>query len=209
MKINCKAIPARNEATTTAYALTTATATATVTETVQHVTLQPGLAGLARLCQAINGPVPPAQLVVSHSSILTADTRLCTKMKASILWTLLPVVATTTNALHVPIKPRDDQFRLTTPSPDADTSSHKIATTTTPFDERPLASAEDILFADTTESTGDWPCHLHGWVRAPDLQPDTVIPAEARLVVNGTKCDMITKWQVGLRFKERAVIKRK
>jgi hypothetical protein len=44
-------------------------------------------------------------------------------------------------------------------------------------------------------------------VRAADLSPNTVVPGEARLVANGTECSDITGWGVGMRFKERAIIK--
>lgn len=52
-----------------------------------------------------------------------------------------------------------------------------------------------------------WNCTLRGWVRAPDLSPDQVIPGEARLSANGSDCGEIAGWAVGLRFKERAIVK--
>jgi len=54
-----------------------------------------------------------------------------------------------------------------------------------------------------------WECTLGGWVRAPDLSPNTRVPAEARLVANGTGCGDIVGWGVGVRFLERGVFKRK
>lgn len=63
------------------------------------------------------------------------------------------------------------------------------------------------IFLDNAPS--DWDCHLHGWVRAPDLAPGTDIPAQARLVQNGTQCIHMSKVQIGLRFKERALVKMK
>ena len=50
-------------------------------------------------------------------------------------------------------------------------------------------------------------CYPAGWVRAPDLYPGLSTPADARLYLNGTKCDQFIKWEVGLRFKERAILK--
>lgn len=55
------------------------------------------------------------------------------------------------------------------------------------------------------ETTFD--CYPAGWVRAPDLYPGLSTPADARLYLNGTECDQVVKWEVGLRFKERAILK--
>ncbi|WWD00315.1 hypothetical protein V866_007226 [Kwoniella sp. B9012] len=54
-----------------------------------------------------------------------------------------------------------------------------------------------------------WECDIRSWVRAPDLRPSSVIPAETRLSANGSDCKDIEKWEVGLRFKERAILKLK
>ncbi|OCF59071.1 hypothetical protein L486_03570 [Kwoniella mangroviensis CBS 10435] len=54
-----------------------------------------------------------------------------------------------------------------------------------------------------------WECDVRSWVRAPDLRPSSVIPAETRLSANGSDCKDIEKWEVGLRFKERAIVKLK
>jgi hypothetical protein len=55
----------------------------------------------------------------------------------------------------------------------------------------------------------EWDCTLRGWVRAPDLAPSQTFPAEARLAANGTACGDIEAWSVGLRMKERAIVKLK
>nr|XP_031857950.1 uncharacterized protein CI109_006662 [Kwoniella shandongensis]KAA5525022.1 hypothetical protein CI109_006662 [Kwoniella shandongensis] len=57
--------------------------------------------------------------------------------------------------------------------------------------------------------THEWSCDVRSWVRAPDLTPGVVHPAEARLAVNGSDCGDIQRWDVGLRFKERAIVKMK
>jgi hypothetical protein len=53
----------------------------------------------------------------------------------------------------------------------------------------------------------EWACDLRAWTRAPDLSPGLSTLAEARLAGNGTACNEIDRWEVGLRFKERAIIK--
>ena len=57
----------------------------------------------------------------------------------------------------------------------------------------------------SSEKTFD--CYPAGWVRAPDLYPGLSTPADARLYLNGTECNQIVKWEVGLRLKERAILK--
>ncbi|GJN90376.1 hypothetical protein Rhopal_003387-T1 [Rhodotorula paludigena] len=52
-----------------------------------------------------------------------------------------------------------------------------------------------------------WNCSIGAWVRAPDLSPNVVVPGDARLVLNGTDCADVRRWTVGLRLKERAVVK--
>lgn len=54
-----------------------------------------------------------------------------------------------------------------------------------------------------------WECDVRVWTRAPDLSPGRVIPADARLAANGSACGEIVKWEVGMRLKERALIKMK
>lgn len=52
-----------------------------------------------------------------------------------------------------------------------------------------------------------WQCDVRSWTRAPDLIPGTEMPGETRLAMNGTDCKDIVKWELGLRYQERAVIK--
>lgn len=54
-----------------------------------------------------------------------------------------------------------------------------------------------------------WDCEVRAWTRAPDLAPNTAIPAEVRLALNGSDCADIVSWKAGLRFKERAIVKLK
>lgn len=63
--------------------------------------------------------------------------------------------------------------------------------------------------AAENDTTPAWPCDIRVWTRAPDLTPDTVLPADARLAANGSACGEITKWEVGMRLKERALIKKR
>lgn len=53
-----------------------------------------------------------------------------------------------------------------------------------------------------------WACDIRAWTRAADLYPGAKIPGDARLAMNGTECDQVVKWQVGLRYLERAIIKK-
>jgi hypothetical protein len=66
-----------------------------------------------------------------------------------------------------------------------------------------IALASLVAATDSEE----WPCDLRVWTRAPDLSPNSIVPGEARLAANGTGCMDIASWSVGLRFKERAIIK--
>jgi hypothetical protein len=50
-------------------------------------------------------------------------------------------------------------------------------------------------------------CYASGWIRAPDLYPGLSTSADARLYLNGTECDQISRWEVGLRFKERSILR--
>lgn len=53
----------------------------------------------------------------------------------------------------------------------------------------------------------EWDCDIRAWTRAPDLIPGHSIPAETRLNMNGTGCVDVVGWEVGLRLKERSIIK--
>ncbi|KAF8555514.1 hypothetical protein OG21DRAFT_1410837 [Imleria badia] len=49
-------------------------------------------------------------------------------------------------------------------------------------------------------------CSLQGWVRAPDLSPDTIIQGDARLKLTA-RCTAVESASLGLRFKERSFVK--
>ena len=75
----------------------------------------------------------------------------------------------------------------------------------------------DIILADneavvnTTETEAPpprWQCDIRAWSRSPDISPGTHLPADARLSLNGTECDQVVKWEAGVRFIERAIIKK-
>lgn len=75
----------------------------------------------------------------------------------------------------------------------------------------------DVLFDGATiavlggvnDTKPTWDCDVRVWTRAPDLSPGKAIPADARLAANGSACGDIVKWEVGMRLKERALIKMK
>jgi len=54
-----------------------------------------------------------------------------------------------------------------------------------------------------------WACDIRTWVRAPDLAPNLRATGDARIVANGTDCADIIKWDVGLIFKERSIVRLK
>jgi len=75
-----------------------------------------------------------------------------------------------------------------------------------------LVSAQDqAVFGPRNDEKleNKWDCTLRGWVRAPDLAPSQSFPGEARLAANGSACGDIEAWSVGLRMKERAIVKLK
>jgi hypothetical protein len=75
-----------------------------------------------------------------------------------------------------------------------------------------LVSAQDqVVFGPRNDERLEtkWDCTLRGWVRAPDLAPSQTFPGEARLAANGSACGDIKAWSVGLRMKERAIVKLK
>ena len=57
------------------------------------------------------------------------------------------------------------------------------------------------------ESDEEWNCDIRAWTRAPDLIPGHSIPAETRLNLNGSACKDVVGWEMGMRMKERAIIK--
>ncbi|GAA6038795.1 hypothetical protein JCM8097_002894 [Rhodosporidiobolus ruineniae] len=70
-----------------------------------------------------------------------------------------------------------------------------------------LASPLEADSATSPLSAAPWNCSIQAWVRAPDLRPNVVLPGDARLVANGTDCADIVEWSVGLRLRERGVVK--
>lgn len=52
-----------------------------------------------------------------------------------------------------------------------------------------------------------WECSVRAWVRAPDLSANLVGHGDARLLANGSACSEIRQWSVGLRLKERSVVR--
>jgi hypothetical protein len=68
---------------------------------------------------------------------------------------------------------------------------------------------DDDFFLDdlADDKVAEWDCDIRSWTRAPDLIPGHQIPGETRLWVNGTGCKDIELWELGLRLKERAIVK--
>ena len=56
-------------------------------------------------------------------------------------------------------------------------------------------------------SNNDWQCDIRCYVRAPDLRPIGVFDGDARLRFHGSSCAELERWSVGLRLKERAVVR--
>lgn len=72
-----------------------------------------------------------------------------------------------------------------------------------------LQDNNDTTNLDIGHTRPVWNCSLRAWVRAADLSPSSVVPAEMRLAANGTECGDIVGMKVGLRLKERAIVKLK
>jgi hypothetical protein len=52
-----------------------------------------------------------------------------------------------------------------------------------------LSDPDELAVDVKPESEQDaWLCDIRVWVRAPDLYPGSVLPAEARLAANGSDC---------------------
>lgn len=66
----------------------------------------------------------------------------------------------------------------------------------------PAPFEQPVSSADTK-----WACDVRAWVRAPDLQPNMVATGDARLLLNGSACGDVNAWAVGLRLKERAIVR--
>jgi hypothetical protein len=71
----------------------------------------------------------------------------------------------------------------------------------------PIACWTQPFATESKSNEEEWDCEVRTWTRAPDLIPGNTIPAETRLALNGTQCSDIIGWQIGLRMKERALIK--
>lgn len=76
----------------------------------------------------------------------------------------------------------------------------------------PLVTLSDTspaiqLVASAPPPVPQWACDVRAWVRAPDLSPNLLSTADARLIVNGTDCVDLVRWEVGLRLKERSIVR--
>ncbi len=73
----------------------------------------------------------------------------------------------------------------------------------------PIISASLASPAPLTpvETGTPWDCDLRTWVRAPNLAPNMRATGDARYVANGTDCADIVKWDVGLVYKERSIVR--
>ena len=72
--------------------------------------------------------------------------------------------------------------------------------------EVPCSNIEDDIDR-VSELNEEWDCDIRAWTRAPDLIPGHSIPAETRLNLNGSACKEVIGWDMGIRMKERAIIK--
>ena len=72
--------------------------------------------------------------------------------------------------------------------------------------EIPCSNVEDDIDR-AVEDNEEWDCDIRAWTRAPDLIPGHTIPAETRLNMNGSACKDVIGWEMGMRMKERAIIK--
>jgi hypothetical protein len=75
-----------------------------------------------------------------------------------------------------------------------------------PNGRMPCSNFENDLDG-VSELKEEWNCDIRAWTRAPDLIPGHSIPAETRLNLNGSACKDVIGWELGMRMKERAIIK--
>ena len=68
---------------------------------------------------------------------------------------------------------------------------------------------ESLPFGPKEEVVHGWNCDIRPWVRAPDLSPNLLSTADARLIADGADCVDLVKWEVGLRYNERSLVKLK
>ena len=87
-----------------------------------------------------------------------------------------------------------------------DDDAVSILTASASDDDDPAVSvAEGAVKAELQETAGSWKCDVRAWVRAADLEPNSVTEAHARLAANGTACADLESWSVGLRYKQRMI----
>ncbi|KAH8083484.1 hypothetical protein HD553DRAFT_324400 [Filobasidium floriforme] len=64
-----------------------------------------------------------------------------------------------------------------------------------------------LVHRSDTDDDDSLDCRPVAFVRAADLVPNSVVPGEARLVMHGTGCRNVQKWEIGLKLKERAIFR--
>jgi hypothetical protein len=64
-----------------------------------------------------------------------------------------------------------------------------------------------LVHRSDTDDNDSLDCRPVAFVRAADLVPNSVVPGEARLVMHGTGCRNVQKWEIGLKLKERAIFR--
>jgi hypothetical protein len=75
------------------------------------------------------------------------------------------------------------------------------------IDETLEISGQVLNPSPVLDEMAPFDCLPQAYVRAPDLYPGLITQADARLALNGTTCDQIIGWNVGLRLKKRAMFK--
>lgn len=64
-----------------------------------------------------------------------------------------------------------------------------------------------VLSSSTLNIQTPFNCEVRSWVRSPDLLPSQIQPAQVRWNLNGSDCTEFVKAEVGLRFRERSLVK--
>ncbi|WVW78720.1 hypothetical protein I302_100680 [Kwoniella bestiolae CBS 10118] len=120
-------------------------------------------------------------------------------MRSTAILCLLAQAGMSVRAIQLPFLQSDDQ------PPSAFESINDLPfTIDITSDGEPV---EERIIPISKEESVKWKCEIRSWVRAPDLRPSAIIPAETRLSANGSDCEDIERWEVGLRFRERAIVK--
>ncbi|ORY89133.1 hypothetical protein BCR35DRAFT_350623 [Leucosporidium creatinivorum] len=70
-----------------------------------------------------------------------------------------------------------------------------------------ISPAVEIALLQQPTSSVRWECSVRCWVRAPDLTANLLGYGDARLLANGSACSDIDQWSVGLRLKERSIVR--